>query len=118
MPDVLNKHASGVPVGAVYIGRPSIWGNPFAIGRDGSRDEVIEKYRTLLTVRPDLIAKARTDLRGRDLVCFCAPQACHGDVLLEIANAPTQQGPAEVDFNRMTDAEYVQWMRDHQPTEL
>lgn len=86
MPKVLNKHIDGVPAGAVYIGRPSKWGNPFVIGKDGTREEVVEKYRAWITQQPELVAQARLELRGRNLVCFCAPKACHGDVLLGIAN--------------------------------
>lgn len=69
----------------VYIGRPSIWGNPFEIGRDGTREEVINKYRTWIAERPLLIAKL-PELKGKTLGCWCAPQACHGDVLAELAN--------------------------------
>lgn len=82
---VWNKHATGVPSDAVYIGRPSKWGNPYAIGRDGTRDEVIIKYATYLLNSPTLLA-ALHELRGKDLVCWCAPCACHGDVLLVVAN--------------------------------
>ncbi|RWM69206.1 MULTISPECIES: DUF4326 domain-containing protein [Mesorhizobium] len=71
--------------GRVYIGRPSKWGNPFIIGRDGSREEVIEKYRAWFASQPELL-DALDELRGRDLVCWCAPLACHGDVLVEFAN--------------------------------
>jgi len=85
LPRVLNKHDHGVPAGAAYIGRGSIWGNPFVIGRDGSRDAVCDKYEALLATRPDLIARL-PDLRGRDLVCFCAPRRCHGDTLRRLAN--------------------------------
>lgn len=85
MAKVLNKKRSGVPVGAIYIGRPSKWGNPFVIGKDGTRDEVIAKYRTYLLRDAQLMA-ALPELRGKDLVCWCAPCACHGDVLLELAN--------------------------------
>jgi hypothetical protein len=87
MPKVLNKRRHGVPPGAVYIGRPSKWGNPFVIGRDGDRAEVLDKYRRWLAGQPDVIAAARRELAGRDLVCWCAPAACHGDILVEIANA-------------------------------
>jgi hypothetical protein len=87
VPKVLNKHIDGVPAGAVYIGRPSKWGNPFEIGKDGTREEVVEKYRAWITQQPELVAQARLELRGRNLVCFCAPKACHGDVLLGIANS-------------------------------
>lgn len=71
----------------VYIGRPSKWGNPFAIGKDGTREEVVEKYRTYLSSRPDLVAQARKELGGKNLVCFCAPKLCHGNILIEIANS-------------------------------
>lgn len=71
--------------GFVYIGRPSIWGNPFVIGRDGTRAEVIEKYRTYVLGEPVLMHTLHK-LRGKRLGCWCAPQACHGDVLAELAN--------------------------------
>lgn len=71
----------------VYIGRPSIWGNPFVIGRDGDRVEVIRKYQDYLNTRPDLQARARVELRGKRLACYCVPLACHGDILAEIANS-------------------------------
>lgn len=86
MPEVLNKRHDGIPPGAVYIGRGSKWGNPYVIPYDGERSEVIEKYRQYLT--PELIESARVELRGKDLVCFCAPLSCHGDILLQIANTP------------------------------
>jgi hypothetical protein len=77
----------------VYIGRPSKWGNPFAIGRDGSRAQVIAKYRAWVLARPELVA-ALPELRGKTLGCWCAPQACHGDVLAELAqSAPGSTEP-------------------------
>lgn len=85
IPAVLNRHVHGEPPGSVFIGRPSKWGNPFAIGRDGTRAEVIAKHRAWLPTQPHLMV-ALSDLRGRHLVCFCGPQPCHGDVLLELAN--------------------------------
>ncbi len=69
----------------VYVGRPSKWGNPFVLGRDGSRSEVIAQYRVWVIEQPDLMASL-DELRGRNLVCWCAPQACHADVLIELAN--------------------------------
>lgn len=87
MPRVLNKRGGLLtPTNAVYIGRPSKWGNPFEIGRDGTRDEVIEKYRAYLNANPQLCLDAINELRGKDLVCWCAPKACHGDILLIVAN--------------------------------
>lgn len=84
-PRVLNKRRDGMPNDAVYIGRPSKWGNPFQIGRDGTRAEVIAKHRAWLCDQPQLMA-ALPELRERDLVCWCAPAACHGDTLKELAN--------------------------------
>lgn len=69
----------------IYIGRPSKWGNPYILGKDGSRSEVIEKYKSYLLARPDLLRELPT-LRGKTLGCFCYPEACHGDILMELAN--------------------------------
>ncbi|MGW8177657.1 MAG: DUF4326 domain-containing protein [bacterium] len=71
----------------VYIGRPSDWGNPFQIGVDGTRQECIELYRRWLrAMRPDLIERAKQELKGKVLGCWCKPEACHGDVLASICN--------------------------------
>lgn len=70
----------------VYIGRPSKWGNPFIIGRDGTREEVIAKYEVWLKNNAELMA-ALPELKGKTLGCWCAPRACHGDVLLRLANS-------------------------------
>lgn len=82
MPRVLNKYKDIRTPGSIYVGRGSPWGNPFSIGRDGNRDTVIEKFRTEILPELDV-----ADLRGRDLVCFCAPKKCHADLLLEKANS-------------------------------
>ncbi len=71
----------------VYIGRPSVWGNPFVIGKDGDRVSVVTKYRNWLLSQPELVQRAKRELQGKILGCWCAPAACHGDVLSEIANS-------------------------------
>jgi len=86
MPKVYNKNRDSLPIGAVYIGRPSRYGNPFHIGVDGTRAEVIEKYRQYVLNTPSLLHAVQTKLKGKDLACYCKPKPCHGDVLLEIAN--------------------------------
>lgn len=68
----------------MYIGRPSKWGNPFSIGRDGTRDDVIKKYEAWL-IRSEVF-KDIAELKGKTLGCWCSPQACHGDVLSRYAN--------------------------------
>lgn len=86
MPKVLNKHHHPEPVyTAVYIGRPSKWGNPYVIGPDGTREDVMRKYREFIPLQTDLL-KDLHELKGRDLMCWCAPAECHGDVLLSLAN--------------------------------
>ena len=71
----------------VYIGRPSIWGNPFVIGRDGTRQEVIDKFRQRLETTPELKCMVKKELKGKVLGCWCKPKLCHGDVLVEIAES-------------------------------
>jgi len=83
---VHNKRSGTAPANAVYIGRPGKWGNPFQMGRDGSRAEVVEKFSAYIGTRPELQAVIKRELRGKDLVCWCAPAACHGDVLHRVAN--------------------------------
>lgn len=70
----------------VYIGRPGPWGNPFEIGKDGTREEVVEKYAEWLLAQPELVERAKTELKDKVLGCWCAPKLCHGGILVEIAN--------------------------------
>ena len=67
----------------IYIGRPSKWGNPFQIGKDGTRDEVIEKFRDWILTQPKLL-KDLHEIKGKTLGCWCKPKSCHGDVLVEL----------------------------------
>jgi len=67
----------------IYIGRPSKWGNPFQIGKDGTRDEVIEKFRNWILTQPNLL-KDLHEIKGKTLGCWCKPKSCHGDVLVEL----------------------------------
>jgi hypothetical protein len=70
----------------VYVGRPSPFGNPFVIGRAGDRGTVIRTYRAWLLAQPALVERARRELAGKVLGCWCAPSPCHGDVLADVAN--------------------------------
>ena len=79
----------------VYVGRPMHRGgwhlagsplaNPFHPGRDGSREEVMAKYRVYIEARPDLLALI-PELRGRRLGCWCVPEPCHAEILAELAD--------------------------------
>lgn len=86
MPKVHNRHHKTAPPGAVYIGRGTIYGNPFIADADNTREEVIAKYKAWVQGRPKLMAAIKEYLKGKDLVCSCAPKPCHGDYLLELAN--------------------------------
>jgi hypothetical protein len=68
-----------------YIGRPSKFGNPFEIGRDGTREDVVDKYRDWIKTQPKLLADL-PELSGKTIACWCAPLACHGDVLAELVS--------------------------------
>lgn len=70
----------------VYIGRPSIFGNPFKLTQETNRDHVIEQYRQWFFAQPELMKKAREQLTGKILGCHCAPKKCHGDILDQYVN--------------------------------
>lgn len=87
-----NRHKHNAPRDAVYVGRPTKWGNPYShlVGAGlihvASRGEAIRRYEEWLRSKPALLAAAKRELRGKDLVCWCAPLACHADVLIRVAN--------------------------------
>ena len=82
MTRVVNKYRDSYDI---YIGRGSKWGNPFRIGIDGTREDVIKQYRNWIQTQPHLL-NSLEELRGKTLGCFCSPQACHGDILVELLN--------------------------------
>jgi hypothetical protein len=85
-PKVMNARKTGKNVpGAVYIGRPGPYGNPFTIGKDGTREDVLALYVKWLHDNPDFVERVRKDLAGKDLICWCSPDACHGHILRDIA---------------------------------
>ena len=78
-------------VAGVYVGRPAVLGNPYGIGPDGSRHDVVDKYRAWLReqYRHDgAVRRALRTLAMRyltegtlTLICWCAPQPCHAEVI-------------------------------------
>lgn len=99
MPKALNRKRDDCR-NAVYVGRPTKWGNPFthlpgktrAEFRVATREEAVMRYEEYLKSCPDLMA-ALAELKGRDLSCWCAPLPCHADVLLRLANSQKGEGP-------------------------
>jgi hypothetical protein len=85
-PIVYNIHIDKEPVNFVNIMRPNKYGNPFILGKDGNRDEVLVKYYDYVMADKELIAEIKRDLKGKNLLCCCHPKKCHGHVLAKIAN--------------------------------
>lgn len=83
-----------LPEGAIYVGRPTKYGNPFKVGdvnpEDGdpmSAEDAVGRYIDHFHRHPELKAAARRELAGHDLACWCRPGSpCHADILLRVAN--------------------------------
>lgn len=88
---VVNKKDASHSGTTVYIGRPTILGNPFPLNGEASRKRVIEQYELWLKeqinygnrkVIDDLKRLKSIHEEGElNLQCFCAPRPCHGDVI-------------------------------------
>ena len=85
-PRVLNKRTDKIPPDAIYVGRPSKWGNPFKISKNNTREQVIVLYEVYARTAIALNSHWLDGLNGKDLVCWCSPLPCHADILLELAN--------------------------------
>lgn len=89
-PIVLNKYKikKDEVVSGVYCGRGSPWGNPEPMKNNTKeeRDRVCDFFEKYISEKPELITRVKEELRGQNLICFCAPCRCHCDTLLRIAN--------------------------------
>ncbi len=96
---VWNKRDKNCPKNAVYVGRPSKWGNPMTVKElkrlfpNDTQTELQEKavnwFREYITTpfgKPLELMNQISELKGKDLVCWCSPLPCHADILLELAN--------------------------------
>lgn len=77
----------------VYIGRGSKFGNPYSHLPNSAapfpvetREDAIRLYEEWIRSQPELMEAVKKELRGKILGCWCAPLACHGDVLIRISN--------------------------------
>ena len=88
---ILNKRFDKINENSVYIGRPSKWGNPFThldkkTKADiivSTRKQAIKKYKEYILQNKELM-KDLHELKNKDLVCWCSPKDCHGDILKEL----------------------------------
>lgn len=78
------------------IDRRTDWGNPFVLPEDGSRDEVVRNYRDVYLPYKPSVRRRLEELRGKALGCWCAPEACHGDVLVGMLSEPDMAIPQAV----------------------
>ncbi len=69
-----------------YVLPESEFANPFSIGKGQTRDDVVRMYREYILDNPELMSKL-DELRGKTLGCWCCPEACHGDVLVELLSS-------------------------------
>jgi len=70
----------------IYIGRPSIFGNPYTIGRDGDRNEVVKQYKIYFYDRIEKdkdFKESISWLKGKKIGCYCYPLPCHGDIIVK-----------------------------------
>lgn len=93
MPEIFNMRHGDVPTDARYVGRPSEFGNPYVVSQALTREKAVAQYRAWVYApeQAGLRAHIRRELRGKDLVCWCAPSRCHAEVLIEIANAADRE---------------------------
>lgn len=88
-PKVLNASKVGLATpNSVYVGRPGLFGNPFVVGQHGARGECLKKFEEwiLAPAQQWLVNQAKAELRGKDLICFCAPKPCHAGIWIKIVN--------------------------------
>jgi hypothetical protein len=100
-PRVYNRRDSGIPKDAVYVGRPSPWGNPYAMVLNKAPNRVSnepeERERVCDAFEAYAIAKHAAEpgwlkpLRGKSLICYCSPKRCHAETLLRLANEGTMR---------------------------
>ena len=72
------------------IGKSTFWGNPYIIGKDGTREEVLAKFRNKphLTLSSFFFRRfVKHDLKDKILICHCKPEDCHGDIYVEWADS-------------------------------
>jgi hypothetical protein len=69
------------------VSRPSVWGNPYRAATPAERAAAVARFGAYIKKHPDLIARARVELKGKNLACWCPLDGpCHADIWLQLAN--------------------------------
>lgn len=66
-----------------YPKKDSLWMNPYKIGKDGTREQVLKKYRSYIETIIEVMFDEFVKLKGKNLGCWCHPEPCHGNILIE-----------------------------------
>ena len=111
MPKVIKRRRTKgwiKPEGAVYVGRPTKWANPWKVGGKNPYGTITADRRHAASIfwgfasqNETLIAAAQAELKGKDLMCWCVdwdgenlpPGECHAETLLQLANKELEDGP-------------------------
>jgi len=86
-PKLYNRHHGIAPSNSLYIGRGTPWGNPFPLDECKDRIDCFERFEKHVYQQEDMVHHVRRVLWGKNLVCSCQPDLCHGHLLLWIANS-------------------------------
>lgn len=116
---IVNKHTHRATNNDIYIGRGSVLGNPFKIGSSNDRGTVIAKYKDYILREIaeanekiiDEFSRIKEVARYNDvnLICFCAPKACHGDVIKDILEGNYQNEIETLIKQLHTESKWGQW---------
>ena len=95
MPEIYNKRKpKTIPDGVnpIYVGRPGLFGNPYSVA-DYGHERAVALYIDWIMCHPQksIRDKAREVLKGQDLLCWCAPESCHAEILMKIANSGSDE---------------------------
>jgi len=106
-----------MPSNAVYVGRPTKWGNPFILVDEEDREGVLRSYENWLRLMLSKDSHFLDELRGKDLACWCPlDKPCHADVILKILKERLKTmkicPKCGKEFNSMTDLE-AHYYKDH-----
>jgi len=82
---VYNKNYIPAEISGQIVDRSSNWGNPFPLGIY-TREESLKLFRKYATWRLTIEPGWLRPLKDQNLICYCAPKACHADILMELAN--------------------------------
>lgn len=89
---IYNSRNRNAPPGAVLVDRRTPWGNPFVMMDESDRDKVCDQFAEYAKRRLEREPNWLEPLRGKDLICWCAPKRCHASTLIALASQGEEEG--------------------------